>query len=153
MIEVAPATSKCLCASAARLSRTSHGVTARTAAPIGRLTKKIHDQLRYDVRTPPSSTPTAPPTPEIAPQIASATFRSWPSRKVVTTIESAAGARSAPPSPCSARVAISSPSDDASPDSSEANVNSPTPAMNTRLRPSRSARRPPSKSTPPKRIA
>src|SRR4030095_13596440 len=89
VIEVAPDTSKCRCASAARLSLTSHGVTARTATPTGRLTKKIHDQLRYEVSTPPSSTPTAPPLPEAAPHTPSAMFRSRPSRKVVTTIESA----------------------------------------------------------------
>ena len=152
VIEVAPETSKCRCASAARLSLRSHGLTARTATPTGRLTKKIHDQLRYEVRTPPSSTPTAPPMPDAAPQTPSAMLRSRPSRKVVTTIESAAGASSAPPSPCSARVTISAPSDQASPDSNEPSVKTATPAMNSRLRPSRSASRPPSSSVPPNRI-
>jgi hypothetical protein len=35
--------------------------------PTGTLMKKIHDQLRYDVRTPPSSTPAAAPLPDAAP--------------------------------------------------------------------------------------
>ena len=102
---------------------------------------------------PPSSTPTAPPLPEAAPITPSALLRSRPSRNVVTMIESAAGASSAPPRPCSARVTISAPADQASPESSEPTVNTATPAMNSRLRPSRSARRPPSSSVPPNTIA
>jgi hypothetical protein len=31
------------------------------------LMKKIHDQLKYDVSTPPSKTPAAAPLPEAAP--------------------------------------------------------------------------------------
>jgi len=117
------------------------------------LTKKIHDQLRSEVRMPPSSTPTAPPLPEAAPITPSALLRSRPSRNVVTMIESAAGASSAPPRPCSARVTISAAADQASPDSIEPTVNTATPVMNSRRRPSRSARRPPSSSVPPNRIA
>ena len=153
VIETAPETSKCRCDSSARLSLSSHGLTARTATPTGRLTKKIHDQLRSEVRMPPSSTPTAPPLPEAAPITPSALLRSCPSRNVVTMIESAAGASSAPPRPCSARVTINASADQASPESSEPTVNTATPAMNSRLRPSRSARRPPSSSVPPNRIA
>jgi hypothetical protein len=37
------------------------------SAPTGTLTKKIHDQLRYEVSTPPSGTPAAAPLPEAAP--------------------------------------------------------------------------------------
>src|SRR5207248_2584216 len=72
---------------------------------------------------------------------------------VVIRIESAAGARRAPPRPCSARNAISEVSDHASPERSELAAKSATPARNKRLRPSRSASRPPSRSAPPKRIA
>ena len=68
--------------------------------PTGTLTKKIHSQPRYLVRTPPASTPTAAPEPPIAPQIPSALFRSAPSSKVVVMIESAAGVMIAAPRPC-----------------------------------------------------
>src|SRR5207248_86783 len=135
-----------------RLSLKSHGVAASTIAPTGRLTKKIHDQLRYEVRTPPTSTPTAPPIPEAAPHTPSATLRSRPSRNVVTTIDSAAGTSNAPPSPCRARETISDPSDQASPESSELSVNTATPVTKSRRRPSRSASRPPKSSVPPNRI-
>src|SRR5205823_8458826 len=101
------------------LSRTISGVTAMTRAPTGTLMKKIQDQLIELVRTPPSNTPAAPPLPETAPQRPSARFRSRPSLKVVVRIESAAGERRPPPSPCSARKTMSEPSDHASPESSE----------------------------------
>ena len=84
--------------------------------------KKIHDQLSALVSAPPSSTPAAPPLPEAAPQMPSARLRSRPSRKVVVRIDSAAGESSAAPRPCSARKAISEPSDQASPSSSELTV-------------------------------
>ena len=115
--------------------------------------KKIHDQLSALVSAPPRSTPAAPPLPEAAPQIPSATFRSRPSRNVVVRIESAAGASNAAPSPCTARKTISEPDDQASPSRSELAVKMPMPSMNRRRRPSRSAMRPPSRSTPPKRTA
>src|SRR6059058_5658593 len=92
--------------------------------PAGTLMKKIHDQLKALVRAPPSSTPAAPPLPEAAPQIPSARLRSRPSRNVVVRIESAAGESSAAPRPCSERKAISEPSDQARPSSSELTVNS-----------------------------
>jgi hypothetical protein len=114
--------------------------------------KKIHDQLRPLVSAPPSRTPAAPPLPEAAPQIPSATFRSRPSSKVVVRIESAAGESSAAPSPCSERKAISEPSDQARPSRRELIVNRSRPATNSRRRPRRSASRPPSRSTPPKKI-
>src|SRR4029077_5996521 len=128
------------------------GVKASTAAPTGTFTKKIHSQPRYFVNTPPASTPTAAPLPPSAPQIPRALFRSVPSSKLVITIESAAGVMIAPPRPCTARATISIPSDCANPQTSEASVNSATPTMNTRRRPSRSAARPPSSRKPPKAI-
>src|SRR6266511_3398123 len=135
------------------LSRTIRGVSASTSAPTGTLTKKIHSHPRYFVNTPPASTPTAAPLPPSAPQIPRALFRSAPSSKLVMTIESAAGEMMAPPSPCTPRAAISIPSDWASPHASEASVKSTTPTMKTRLRPSRSAARPPRRRKPPNAIA
>ena len=83
----------------------------------------------------------------------SARLRSGPSANVVIRIDRPAGANSAPPSPCSARKAISEPSDQEMPHRSELTENTARPAMNTRRRPKTSARRPPSSSTPPNRIA
>ena len=102
---------------------------------------------------PPRSTPAAAPLPPIAPQIPSALFRSAPSSNVVVMIESVAGDTSAAPRPCTARAATSTPIEPASPHASDAREKSATPAMNTRRRPSRSARRPPSSRNPPKVIA
>ena len=59
---------------------------------------------------------------------------------------------SAAPRPCSARNAISEPSDHASPSSSEATVKRAMPATKSLRLPRMSARRPPSRSTPPKMI-
>ena len=73
------------------------------------LTKKIHSQPRYFVRTPPASTPTAAPEPPTAPQTPSALFRSAPSVNVVETIERPAGETIAAPRPWTARAAISTP--------------------------------------------
>ena len=43
------------------LSRRNRGTSTTSAAATGALMKKIQGQLRYDVRTPPRSTPTAAP--------------------------------------------------------------------------------------------
>ena len=50
-----------------RLSRTKRGVSRNTSTPTGTLMKKIHSQPRYEVSTPPRSTPAAAPAPAIAP--------------------------------------------------------------------------------------
>jgi len=68
-------------------------------------------------------------------------------------IASAAGEMIAAPRPCTARDAISTPSDQASPQKNDAIVNTTTPATNTLRRPSRSAARPPSSRKPPNVIA
>ena len=46
---------------ASRLSESSSGTSAKAVAPIGTLTKKIHDQLSRSVRIPPRMTPAAAP--------------------------------------------------------------------------------------------
>ena len=68
---------------------------------IGTLTHSTHSQPPYSVSTPPSSTPAAPPEPDTAPQTPSALLRSAPSVNMFVTIDSADGASSAAPSPCS----------------------------------------------------
>ena len=82
-----------------------------------------------------------------------ALLRSAPSSNVVITIESADGVITAAPTPCTARDAMSTPSDQASPQKSEAIEKMTTPMMKTRRRPYRSARRPASRRKPPYVIA
>jgi hypothetical protein len=118
-------------------------------APIGTLMKKTHRQLSASTITPPRSRPTAPPAPAIAPQTASARFRSDPSAKVVRMIESAAGETIAPPRPWRPRARSSMPSDWDRPQISEAPEKTVIPATNKRRRPSRSASLPPSRRNPP----
>ena len=65
----------------------------------------------------------------------SALLRSAPSSNVVITIESADGVMTAAPMPWTARDAMRTPSDQASPQKSEASVKMTTPIMNTRRRP------------------
>ena len=102
---------------------------------------------------PPKSTPAAAPEPPSAPQMPSALFRSAPSRNVVVTIESAAGEMIAAPMPCTARAPIRTPMLPARPQTSEAIVKRVRPTRKMRLRPSRSAMRPPSSRKPPNVIA
>ena len=77
------------------------------AIPTGMLTKKIHGHENVSTRNPPSTRPTAPPPTAIAAQTPSAFVRSAPSRKVVVTIDRAAGETSAAPSPWMPRETIS----------------------------------------------
>ncbi len=149
VISTAPAASKWRVAAWTRLSRTTLLVSRTTAAPTGTLTKKIHSQPSHFVSTPPIRTPTAAPLPPIAPQTPSALLRSEPSSNVVVMIDSADGERIAAPSPCTARAAISCPSEFERPQASEASVNSATPNMKTRRRPRMSAVRPPRSRKPP----
>ncbi len=98
---------------------------------------------------PPSSRPTAAPPTAIAAQTLRALVRSGPSLKVVVTIDSAAGETIAAPRPCSARATMRNSEDVASPARAEAPVKTITPAINRRLRPTKSAARPPSSRNPP----
>ena len=83
----------------------------------------------------------------------SALFRSAPSSNVVITIESAEGVITAAPSPWIALNVISTLSDQASPQNSDAIVNTMRPMTNTRRRPNRSANRPARRRKPPYVIA
>ena len=150
---IAPPASKRRWPRSALLSGTRAIARAKTSTPTGTLTQKIHDQPRYLVRIPPKSTPAAAPEPPRAPQIPSALFRSAPSRKVVVTIESAAGEMIAAPRPWTARAPIRTLELLAKPQTSEAAVKTPRPIRKISLRPRRSAMRPPSRRKPPKVIA
>ncbi len=129
MTVTAPATSKVSGRSCARLSAIRRG--ARNTAPtaIGTFTNSTQRQVRYSVRMPPSSTPTAPPEPATAPHTPSARLRSEPSLNVVVRIESAAGESSAAPRPWTARAPISIASLWARPPTSDAAANRTRPVM------------------------
>ncbi len=63
-------------------------------------------------------------------------------------IASVVGVTSAAPRPCTARAAMSTSTDPASPATNEAAVNTASPARNSRRRPYASANRPPASSRP-----
>ena len=146
----APATSYVAGRSAARVLRTKRSASSVARIPIGRLMKNTQRQDSHSVSAPPITRPAAAPPAAIALQTPSAFVRSAPSSNVVVTIESAAGETSAPPKPCSARPAISTPDESATPLIADATVKTTTPAMKSRWRPRRSDARPPSSRNPPK---
>ena len=78
-----------------------------------------------------------------------ARLRIGPSRKVVVSSDSPAGAVKAAAMPLMNRAPISSSGLLTSPPNSDATANTARAARNTRRRPSRSAARPPSSSRPP----
>ena len=76
-----------------------------TFAASGTFTPKHQRQEKYSVSVPPSINPIAAPPPEIAPTTPNALARSAGTVKVTEIIASAAGASSAPNTPCKARDA------------------------------------------------
>ena len=80
--------------------------------------------------------------PITGPKAANA-FESWSSGKTSLIIPKPCGISSAPNPPCSARMAIRNSGEGAMAHSAEAVVKPMIPAMNRRLRPSRSPRRAP----------
>jgi hypothetical protein len=68
-----------------------------------------------------------------------------PGWKVASMIARLAGVISAPPTPCTARAAMSHPMPGAAAHNTEARVNQPRPARNTRRRPQRSLNEPASR--------
>ena len=116
---------------------------------IGVLTPRHQRHDVYSVRTPPTIKPIAAPPPEIAPKTPNAFARSFGTVNVTEMIARAAGARSAPKTPCSARDAKSRPCVDAIPPSADAPANPRSPMMKIFLRPMKSPIRPPSSSSEP----
>ena len=110
----------------------------------------MYCQPAYRVSEPPASTPTVAPAAPMPPQMPSALLRSAPSLNMFITIDSAAGSTTAAPRPSMPRMMIRNVSLVASAHASEAAVKMAMPAMNSRLRPSRSAARPPNSRNPPK---
>ncbi|SLA06479.1 Uncharacterised protein [Mycobacteroides abscessus subsp. abscessus] len=109
----------------------------------------VQRQSRTWVNRPPSSSPTAAPPPAIAPKMPNAFARSLGAVNITVNSDNAAGARSAPNAPCSARAPKSMPWFSAAPPSAEASANPTNPTISARRRPHRSAMRPPKSSSPP----
>src|SRR5215469_4842642 len=110
----------------------------------------MYCQPAYRVSAPPASRPTVAPVAPMPPQALSALLRSAPSLNMFSTMDSAAGSTTAAPRPWMPRMMIWKVSPVASAQASEAAVKTASPAVNRRLRPSRSAARPPNSRNPPK---
>ena len=122
-------------ASGLRDSRTAASVSPAVARPSGTLTQKIADQSNSSMSTPPRIGPSPNPSPAAAAQMPIAAVRRSSSGNASTRIDSASGAMSAAPAPCSARNATSCGSSVASAHSAEPTVKTRQPDTNTRLRP------------------
>jgi len=120
----------------------SRKLAAIPSTPIGTLTKKIQFQLACSVRRPPISGPSASASADVPAQIPMAVPRCR-GGKVTAMIESVAGFISAAPTPCATRAAISASPLEASPQASEARVNTAMPTTKMRRRPYASASLPP----------
>ena len=143
----APAMSNRPCAVGSRLSGTCRLVTASTATASGRLIRKIQRQPIEPTIQPPRNGPIAPATPPSPDQAPMARGRSS-AANVDWMMASEPGVSSAPPMPCSARAAISTPMLGARPHSADESANQVTPMRNTRRRPNRSPSAPPSRISP-----
>ena len=95
-------------------------MSSTAASPTGTLTRNTARQLVNSTRTPPSTCPATNPTDAVAPYRPSARVRCGPSAKPVVMRDSAAGATSAAPAPCTARAATSSTGSWASPPARDA---------------------------------
>lgn len=117
------------------------------AIPVGTLTKKIARQDSAWVSRPPASGPADTAAAEMAPQAPSATPRSRPWNSWAIRASEVPNII-APPMPCAPRARSSHSGLAASPDISDAAVNTARPAVNTRRRPIRSASDPAASSAP-----
>jgi hypothetical protein len=131
-------------------SGSARGASSTSAIPIGTLTSSTQRQDSHVVIAPPATSPSGLPIDAIAVYAPRARARGGPSANVAAISDSAAGDAPAAPTPCSARQTSSCHSSWASPPSSDAMLNSTSPATNTRRRPRMSPARPPSSSRPPK---
>src|SRR6266545_111961 len=105
----APRASKLARAAGLRRSRLSRkNAPTKATALKGTLTNSTQRQPGPSVRRPPKSTPAAPPMPETAAQTPRAVLRSRVDRKVLVSVDSAAGESIAAPSPWAKRAPTSS---------------------------------------------
>ena len=116
------------------VSGTCRVAMASTATASGRLMKNTSRHDTAPISHPPRNGPIAvatPPSPDHAPIAADRSS----SAKDACKIARLPGVSSAPPTPCRARAAISTPTFGASPHSSEATANHTMPIANTFRRP------------------
>ncbi len=137
-------------ADSSRLSGTRKRPASSATITTGRLTRKIQLQSACSISQPPATGPIAIPTPENPAQIPIALPRSS-AGNVAVRIDSVEGMMKAPPTPISARIAISRPGEDASAAPSEPRPKTASPKVRARLRPNRSPSEPAVKSTPANR--
>ena len=116
MTVVAPAASNLPVRCSASVGGEARRTPTRSAAtPIGTLMKNTQRQPGPSVSSPLAITPIDADVPPTAPKIPSARLRSCPSANVTARIDSAVGAISAAPKPCSPRALISSSADPCEP--------------------------------------
>jgi hypothetical protein len=120
-----------------------HVIHPATAAT-GTLIRKIGRQLPACSSHPPRKGAIAADTPLNPAHVPIARVRS-PGAKAASMMARLAGVISAPPTPCPARAAMSHPIPGAAAHSTDATVNQPRPARNTRRRPQRSLSEPASR--------
>jgi hypothetical protein len=143
----APTTSREPRPSRARDSGTCRAVISTTAAVSGTLMKNTSRHETAVINHPPTKGPAAAATPlspdhaPIARGLSSATNDACNSARLP-------GVSSAPPTPCSPRASTSVLAPGARPQSADARPNHTAPMTNTRRRPNRSPRLPPSSSRP-----
>jgi hypothetical protein len=145
----APGRSRRRTRTAARLSWSRKGAASAARTATGTLTSITQRQPAALVNSPPRIIPATNPPDNTAPYTPSARVRSGPSRNIVVSNDSAAGAIKAPATPCTARLTSNIAPDCAKPAVRQDAANNHSPAMNMRRRPYRSAARPPSISRPP----
>src|SRR6516164_4541316 len=128
LMQAAPRTSSRGTGPGALVSGTCQVLMATTATAIGRLMKNTSRQDTALISHPPRNGPMAvatPPKPDHAPIAAERS--SW--AKDACNMDRLPGVSSAPPTPCRARAAISTPAVGASPHSSEATANQTMPTL------------------------
>ena len=101
-------------------------VSASTAMPIGRFTKKIQRQSKAVTSSPPRVGPATVARPATAPQMPNAAPRRS-GGNVMVTMASVCGISMAAPSPWTARNAMSQPGPGAKPHAADAAVNTVIP--------------------------
>ena len=134
-------------------SGTSSRAPANAAATIGTLTRNTEPHQNRASSRPPAIGPIAMPSPMVAAQAPMARARSAGSRNTSLTIDSDAGIVSAAPAPITARHAISRSTEPENAAPIDPAAKTPRPMRKNRLRPNRSARLPPTSSSPAKTIA
>ena len=143
---VAPTTSTRAFGSRSRPSGTARNTMKSVSRTIGMLIAKIQRHDAVSTSWPPISGPSTVPIPPQAVQAPTALPRSS-GGNTATITASAAGVRSAPETPCSARATTSISIVGASAHSSEVTPNPATPTTNMRRSPNRSPSEPPIRSS------